>query len=172
MTLGARLRRTLPPDTAFSARQIAPTMSALNKMVRCMALPVLLVAAHGVAQAQNVARWSWQQPQASLASQRAVNDGQWHHVIAEAGRQAGTFTICLDGKQDASGPGRRRPVRGRHAAGQKPGRCERLPAPGPRHAGRRQDDDRRTLRVGVQRAVPLRLHRPRASGRWRSSRRH
>ncbi len=42
---------------------------------------------------------------ASLASRRAVNDGQWHHVIAEADRKAGTFTIYLDGKQDASGPG-------------------------------------------------------------------
>ena len=40
-----------------------------------------------------------------LASRSAVNDGQWHHVIAEADRKAGTFTIYLDGKQDASGPG-------------------------------------------------------------------
>lgn len=42
---------------------------------------------------------------ASLASQSAVNDGQWHHVIAEADRKAGTFTIYIDGKQDAGGPG-------------------------------------------------------------------
>ena len=42
---------------------------------------------------------------ASLASQGAVNDGQWHHVIAEADRKAGTFTIDIDGRQDASGPG-------------------------------------------------------------------
>jgi hypothetical protein len=42
---------------------------------------------------------------ASLASRRVVNDGQWHHVIAEADRQAGTFTIYLDGTQDARGPG-------------------------------------------------------------------
>ncbi len=42
---------------------------------------------------------------ASLASRRAVNDGQWHHVIAVADRKAGTFTIYLDGKQDARGPG-------------------------------------------------------------------
>ena len=41
----------------------------------------------------------------SLASRSAVNDGRWHHVIAEADRQAGTFTIYLDGKTDASGPG-------------------------------------------------------------------
>ena len=40
----------------------------------------------------------------SLESRRVVNDGQWHHVIAEADRQAGTFTIYLDGRQDASGP--------------------------------------------------------------------
>jgi hypothetical protein len=40
-----------------------------------------------------------------LDSHDAVNDGRWHHVIAEADRQAGTFTIYIDGKQDASGPG-------------------------------------------------------------------
>ena len=42
---------------------------------------------------------------ASLASHGAVNNGQWHHVIAEADRKAGTFTIYIDGKQDAGGPG-------------------------------------------------------------------
>jgi len=41
----------------------------------------------------------------SLASRSAVNDGQWHHVIAEADRKAGTFTIYVDGRPDASGPG-------------------------------------------------------------------
>ncbi len=41
----------------------------------------------------------------SLVSHNVVNDGQWHHVIAEADRQAATFTIYLDGKQDATGPG-------------------------------------------------------------------
>lgn len=40
-----------------------------------------------------------------LASRSAVNDGRWHHVIAEADRKARTFTIYIDGKQDASGPG-------------------------------------------------------------------
>jgi hypothetical protein len=42
---------------------------------------------------------------ASLASRRLVNDGQWHHLIAEADRKAGTFTLYLDGKSDACGPG-------------------------------------------------------------------
>ncbi len=42
---------------------------------------------------------------ASLASRKTVNEGKWHHVIAEADRQAGTFTIYLDGEQDATGPG-------------------------------------------------------------------
>jgi hypothetical protein len=42
---------------------------------------------------------------ASLTSRTLVNDGQWHHVIAEADRTAGTFTLYIDGKQDASGPG-------------------------------------------------------------------
>ena len=40
-----------------------------------------------------------------LASRSVVNDGQWHHVIAEADRKAGTFTLYIDGKPDASGPG-------------------------------------------------------------------
>ena len=42
---------------------------------------------------------------ARLASRGAVNNGRWHHVIAEADRNAGTFTIYLDGKQEAGGPG-------------------------------------------------------------------
>jgi hypothetical protein len=40
-----------------------------------------------------------------LDSRSAVNDAQWHHVIAEADRKAGTFTIYIDGKRDARGPG-------------------------------------------------------------------
>lgn len=42
---------------------------------------------------------------ATLASHAAINDGQWHHVIAEADRKTSTFTIYIDGKQDATGPG-------------------------------------------------------------------
>jgi hypothetical protein len=42
---------------------------------------------------------------AFLESQSAINDGQWHHIIAEADRKAGTFTIYVDGKQNAKGPG-------------------------------------------------------------------
>ena len=42
---------------------------------------------------------------ASVASLGTVNDGQWHHVIAEADRKSGMFTIYIDGKQDATGPG-------------------------------------------------------------------
>jgi hypothetical protein len=40
-----------------------------------------------------------------LASRIAVNDGQWHHVIAEANRKAETFTLYLDGRKDATGTG-------------------------------------------------------------------
>ena len=40
-----------------------------------------------------------------LDSRSKVNNGQWHHVIAEADRKAGTFAIYIDGKRDASGPG-------------------------------------------------------------------
>jgi Concanavalin A-like lectin/glucanases superfamily len=42
---------------------------------------------------------------AILASKRAVNDGQWHHVIAEADRKAGRFALYVDGKPDSIGPG-------------------------------------------------------------------
>jgi hypothetical protein len=40
-----------------------------------------------------------------LASHGTVNDGRWHHVIAEADRKASTYTIYIDGRQDATGPG-------------------------------------------------------------------
>jgi hypothetical protein len=40
-----------------------------------------------------------------LASRSAVNDGQWHHVIAEADRKAVKFTIYINGKRDAGGAG-------------------------------------------------------------------
>lgn len=42
---------------------------------------------------------------ARLASRTAINDGRWHHVIAEADRRAGLFRIYVDGKQDVVGPG-------------------------------------------------------------------
>jgi hypothetical protein len=42
---------------------------------------------------------------ASLASDNAVNDGQWHHVIAEVDRNAEKLTLYLDGNRDSRGPG-------------------------------------------------------------------
>jgi hypothetical protein len=39
----------------------------------------------------------------SVASKSRVNDGQWHHVLAEADREAGTLTIYIDGEEDARG---------------------------------------------------------------------
>ena len=42
---------------------------------------------------------------ASLASRGVVNDGRWHHVVAEADRKARTLVIYVDGKKDATGPG-------------------------------------------------------------------
>jgi hypothetical protein len=42
---------------------------------------------------------------ASLASHAAVNDGRWHHVIAESDRKAGTLNLYVDGKPDSRGPG-------------------------------------------------------------------
>jgi hypothetical protein len=41
----------------------------------------------------------------ALASHGAVNDGEWHHVIAEADRKSAMFTIYIDGRRDATGPG-------------------------------------------------------------------
>ena len=40
-----------------------------------------------------------------LTSSERINDGKWHHVIAEADRAARTLTIYLDGRHDTSGPG-------------------------------------------------------------------
>lgn len=40
-----------------------------------------------------------------LVSSRAVNDGNWHHVIAEVDRKARTMTIYIDGKLDITAPG-------------------------------------------------------------------
>src|SRR5262249_970128 len=40
-----------------------------------------------------------------LASRGAVNDGGWHHIIAESDRTARTFTIYIDGKPDVRGAG-------------------------------------------------------------------
>ncbi len=42
---------------------------------------------------------------ADVASVALVNDGAWHHVIAEADRKAGALTLYVDGRKDASGPG-------------------------------------------------------------------
>jgi len=42
---------------------------------------------------------------ASLPGRAKINDGSWHHVIAESDRQAGTLTVYIDGKKDAVGPG-------------------------------------------------------------------
>jgi hypothetical protein len=42
---------------------------------------------------------------AAVESKAKVNDGQWHHVVAEADRQDKTVTIYVDGRKDASAPG-------------------------------------------------------------------
>jgi len=40
-----------------------------------------------------------------LKSEKKINDGKWHHVIAQADRSAKKFTIYVDGERDSSGPG-------------------------------------------------------------------
>ncbi|MBN1673968.1 MAG: hypothetical protein JXR37_23160 [Kiritimatiellae bacterium] len=42
---------------------------------------------------------------ASIKTGLALNDGTWHHLIAEADRTAKTLTLYVDGRQDAVGPG-------------------------------------------------------------------
>ncbi len=42
---------------------------------------------------------------ATVESNTRVNDGQWHHAIAELDRAARTLTVYLDGRKDASAPG-------------------------------------------------------------------
>lgn len=41
----------------------------------------------------------------NIASKSKVNDGTWHHLIAEADRKAAVLTIYLNGQKDNSGPG-------------------------------------------------------------------
>ncbi len=41
----------------------------------------------------------------ALASKSAINDGAWHHVVAEADRQAKTLAIYVDGKLEGKGAG-------------------------------------------------------------------
>jgi hypothetical protein len=42
---------------------------------------------------------------AQLASGVAINDGRWHHVIAEADRATRTLTLYVNGRKDGMGPG-------------------------------------------------------------------
>ena len=41
----------------------------------------------------------------SISGRAVVNDGLWHHVVAEADRNAGTLALYVDGRKDATGPG-------------------------------------------------------------------
>jgi hypothetical protein len=40
-----------------------------------------------------------------VVSRTRVNDGAWHHVIAEADRADGSLTLYIDGRRDGSGAG-------------------------------------------------------------------
>ncbi|MFO7956205.1 MAG: LamG-like jellyroll fold domain-containing protein [Candidatus Brocadiia bacterium] len=42
---------------------------------------------------------------AQLDGDAPVNDGDWHHLIAEADREAGTLTLYVDGQREVSGDG-------------------------------------------------------------------
>ena len=42
---------------------------------------------------------------AKLNSAVAINDGKWHHIIAEADRSAKTLTLYINGRKDAQGSG-------------------------------------------------------------------
>jgi len=41
----------------------------------------------------------------SVTGRSAVNDGAWHHVLAECDRESGRMTIYVDGKADGAGAG-------------------------------------------------------------------
>src|ERR1043165_7109099 len=41
----------------------------------------------------------------TVESKTLVNDGTWHHVLAEADRKAKALIIYIDGRKDASSPG-------------------------------------------------------------------
>ena len=43
--------------------------------------------------------------EAQVNSHGPVNDGQWHHVVAEADRQARLVTLYLDGRKDSTAKG-------------------------------------------------------------------
>jgi hypothetical protein len=42
---------------------------------------------------------------ATLSSRVALNDGRWHHIVAEADRTARTLTLYVNGRLDHTGPG-------------------------------------------------------------------
>lgn len=42
---------------------------------------------------------------ANLAGKAKINDGKWHHVVAECDRKSKTLNFYIDGKKDASGAG-------------------------------------------------------------------
>ncbi|MBM4017031.1 MAG: LamG domain-containing protein [Planctomycetes bacterium] len=42
---------------------------------------------------------------ASIAGPSKVNDGRWHHVVAEADRPAAALALYIDGRKDAAGRG-------------------------------------------------------------------
>ncbi len=42
-------------------------------------------------------------PEVSVTGKAVVNDGKWHHVLAEADRKSGHMTIYVDGKTDVEG---------------------------------------------------------------------
>ncbi len=45
------------------------------------------------------------QGSATVTAQSAIDDGQWHHVLAECDRQGGKVTLFIDGKADAAEAG-------------------------------------------------------------------
>jgi hypothetical protein len=43
--------------------------------------------------------------EAEAAGNQALNDGEWHHLIAEVDRRAGKINLYFDGRKDRSAPG-------------------------------------------------------------------
>ena len=111
-----------------------------------------------------------QDESAQVQSTAKLNDGRWHHVLAEADRKAKMLRLYVDGHRDGEaggiGPVSIASRADLYVGGRPDGGCLAGTIEFMRVAlgtlGRRQDDDRRVVRLAVFRPVPGRLRRPAA----------
>ena len=93
----------------------------------------------------------------------AVNDGQWHHVIAQCDRNARTLVLYVDGKANTTAPGIDGTVSlsnssdlyvGRDTRGQLLPRYVRFSQDISRYTRRRENRHQRALCLAIRRPVP------------------